>query len=63
MNIKKCNKKYKKDTKVLIEKSKREKNWKLMGVRSCKLARAKQLGFEYPTRSIRQILDYELPLS
>lgn len=40
-----------------------EKNWKLMYQRPKKRYRAKQLGFEYPIRSIRQQLDQELPLS
>lgn len=37
-----------------------EKNWKLLGIRSCKRQRAKQLGFEYPRKNcpIRQ-LSYE----
>lgn len=28
-----------------------------MYIRSCKMVRAKQLGFEYPKRSVRQLLD------
>lgn len=36
--------------------SKPEKNWKLMYFRSAKLARAKQLGFEYPRKNKRQQL-------
>ena len=36
---------------------KREKNWKLLYFRKNKLARAKQLGFEYPVKSERQLLD------
>ncbi|MCG8610016.1 MAG: hypothetical protein MI864_05725 [Pseudomonadales bacterium] len=39
-----------------------EKNWKLMYTRSEKLGRARQLGMEYPKRTIRQVLDEELPL-
>lgn len=38
-----------------------EKKWKHMYLRKDKLARAKQLGFDYPVRSQRQILDQELP--
>ena len=38
-----------------------EKNWKLMYMRSEKLRRAKQLGIEYPKRTMRQTLDTELP--
>jgi len=34
-----------------------EKNWKYMYSRSNKMHRAKQLGFEYPRRSTRQMLD------
>ncbi|MCP3977347.1 MAG: hypothetical protein GY720_22890 [bacterium] len=30
----------------------REKNWKLMYTRADKLARAKQLGFDYPRRPL-----------
>lgn len=40
---------------------KREKNWKLMYFRKNKLARAKQLGFGYPVKSQRQLLDQEIP--
>lgn len=39
-----------------------EKNWKLMYTRSEKLRRAKQLGVEYPKRTLRQTLDDEQPL-
>lgn len=39
-----------------------EKNWKLMYLREEKLSRARQLGFSYPRRSVRQILDSEAPL-
>lgn len=38
-----------------------EKNWKLMYTRSEKLHRAKQLGIEYPKRTVRQTLDEEQP--
>ncbi|WP_444939833.1 hypothetical protein ACJJI3_11790 [Microbulbifer sp. ZKSA004] len=38
-----------------------EKNWKLMYTRSEKLRRAKQLGIEYPKRTMLQILNTELP--
>ena len=36
-----------------------EKNWKMIYLRSAKLARAKQLGIEYPRLSMRQLLDKE----
>lgn len=36
-----------------------EKNWKLMYIRSAKLARARQLGLIYPIRSTRQLLELE----
>ena len=39
-----------------------EKNWKIMYLRSEKLRRAKQLGMEYPRKSLRQILDQEMPI-
>ena len=35
----------------------RQKNWKLMYTRSAKLARAKQLGLEYPRRRPRHLVD------
>ena len=38
-----------------------EKNWKFLYMRSCKMARAKQLGFEYPIKPLNKwedILDY-----
>lgn len=38
-----------------------EKKWKLMYLRSEKLHRAKQLGIDYPSKTLRQTLDYELP--
>ena len=38
-----------------------EKNWKLMYIRSEKLRRARQLGVEYPKRTVRQTLDNEQP--
>lgn len=38
-----------------------EKKWKLMYFRKNKLARAKQLGFDYHIKSRRQLLDQELP--
>lgn len=34
-----------------------EKNWKHLYFRSNKLSRAKQLGFDYPRKSVRQLLD------
>ncbi|MEE4246663.1 MAG: hypothetical protein V2I33_14730 [Kangiellaceae bacterium] len=39
-----------------------EKNWKLLYLRSVKLQRAKLLGFEYPRKSTRQLLDAEMPI-
>jgi hypothetical protein len=42
------------------EKWKPEKKWKLVYLRSAKLSRAKQLGFEYPRKNIRQLLEIEL---
>jgi len=41
------------------DKWKPEKKWKLVYLRSEKLARAKQLGFEYPRKTSRQLLDSE----
>ncbi|MBB1489658.1 hypothetical protein [Oceanospirillum sediminis] len=38
-----------------------EKKWKLMYSRRRKVVRAKQLGFDYPIKSQRQLLDQELP--
>ena len=38
------------------EKYKAEKKWKLMYTRSEKIHRAKQLGFEYPVKNMREIL-------
>ncbi|WP_063370638.1 hypothetical protein [Pseudoalteromonas luteoviolacea] len=32
-----------------------EKNWKMVYLRSAKLARAKQLGFEYPRKNLLNI--------
>lgn len=40
-------------------KLKSEKNWKMLYLRSCKLARAKQLGFDYPRKNTRQLIDLE----
>jgi hypothetical protein len=37
-----------------------EKKWKMLYLRSEKLKRAKQLGFDYPMRTSRQVLDREL---
>ena len=34
-----------------------EKNWKFLYLRSEKLARAQQLGIEYPRKGMRQMLD------
>jgi len=39
-----------------------EKNWKLVYTRKCKLIRAKQLGREYPPKTLRQVLDTEIPI-
>lgn len=39
------------------EKYKPPKNWKHMYLRSEKMQRAKQLGFDYPVLSQRQLLD------
>ncbi|WP_199609643.1 hypothetical protein [Flocculibacter collagenilyticus] len=39
-----------------------EKNWKLTYRRSEKLHRAKQLGIEYPRKTLRQTLDDEMPI-
>ncbi len=36
-----------------------EKNWKMLYLRSEKLSRARQLGFDYPRKSGRQLLDGE----
>ena len=36
-----------------------EKNWKLIYTRADKLFRARQLGMEYPIRTVRQLLDQE----
>ena len=38
-----------------------EKNWKMVNFRSEKLVRARQLGFDYPKLSTRQLLDKNLP--
>lgn len=38
------------------QKFKPEKNWKLMYTRSAKSVRAKQLGFQYPIRTQRQLV-------
>jgi hypothetical protein len=45
------------------EEVKPEKKWKFMYLREDKLARARQLGFSYPRRSGRQLLDQENPLN
>lgn len=37
-----------------------EKKWKFMYARKNKLARAKQLGFDYPVKTQRQLLDQAL---
>ena len=42
------------------EKWKPEKKWKMVYLRSAKLARAGQLGFEYPRRNYWQLLEREL---
>jgi hypothetical protein len=36
-----------------------EKNWKMVYLRSEKLSRSKQLGFDYPKKTVRQLLDCE----
>ena len=36
-----------------------QKDWKKLGIRSNKVARARQLGFDYPRRTQRQILTEE----
>lgn len=36
-----------------------EKKWKFLYTRKSKLARAKQLGFEYPRKNVRQLLEQE----
>jgi len=41
------------------EKWKPEKKWKMVYLRSEKLIRAKQLGFHYPRKNTRQLLDIE----
>jgi len=46
-----------------IDQLKPEKNWKLIYTRSCKLARAKQLGFDYPRKSQRELFDKEFALN
>ncbi|MGQ8366080.1 hypothetical protein [Glaciecola sp. 1036] len=43
------------------ELNKAEKKWKLLYLRKNKLARAKQLGFDYPIKSNRQLLEQEFP--
>lgn len=35
----------------------REKNWKHLYLRSNKLARARQLGFDYPRKSTREVIN------
>jgi hypothetical protein len=45
---------------VSREAFKPEKKWKMLYLRSEKLKRAKQLGFDYPLKSSRQILDRAL---
>lgn len=47
------------DNAVRPRRPKPEKNWKLMYIRSAKLARARQLGLIYPIRSTRQQLELE----
>ena len=37
-----------------------EKNWKMLYTRSVKIFRAKQLCFEYPRKSYRQLIEKEL---
>lgn len=38
------------------QKFKPEKNWKLLYTRGAKCTRARQLGFQYPVRTMRQLL-------
>jgi hypothetical protein len=45
---------------VFREVCKPEKKWKMLYLRSEKLKRAKQLGFDYPLKSSRQLLDQAL---
>lgn len=40
-----------------------EKKWKHMYLRRKKLARARQLGMEYPRKRGKQMLDKELPVN
>ncbi|MGI0117222.1 hypothetical protein [Zooshikella sp. RANM57] len=40
-----------------------EKNWKMVYLRSEKLARARQLGFPYPRLNTRQLLENELSIN
>ncbi|MET4730309.1 putative protein tyrosine phosphatase [Lysobacter enzymogenes] len=47
----------------LKTKEKREKNWKLLYLRSAKLARAKQLGFDYPGASNKPEIEDNEPLN
>ncbi len=42
------------------DKWKPEKNWKMMYLRSEKLARAKQLGFEHPKKDLLVVAEDEL---
>lgn len=53
--------KSRKDTGSTEVKRSSEKNWKLMYTRSEKLHRARQLGIEYPKKTVRQTLDEEQP--
>lgn len=46
-----------------FDRLKPEKNWKLMYTRRCKMARAKQLGFDYPRKSQRELYDKEFALN
>lgn len=43
-----------------LEIFKPEKKWKMLYLRSEKLKRAKQLGFDYPVKNSRQVLDQAL---
>ena len=47
----------------LKTKEKREKNWKLLYLRSAKLARAKQIGFDYPSESNKHEIEDNEPLN
>ena len=54
--------KFKKNSEIREKHWIAEKNWKLMYTRGEKLCRAKQLGIDYPKKTVRQTLDNEQPL-